>query len=109
MNETVLLVTGIFLDFSAALILLVPIYRFSNIVNSIRLIQFAIIIFGLLPRSFDEETKKMHDEVMFDISKSHDDSEKFSKQMIKYEKDLFPYGITILGTGFILIVIGTLS
>lgn len=108
MSDTVLLVTGIFLDFSAALILLVPIYHFSSFTNSIRQIQYAIIRFGLLPRTFDEEVKRIHDELMYDLSQSHEKNEEYTKRMIKYEKDFFPFGIALLGIGFVFIVIGTI-
>ena len=108
MNETVLLVAVIFLDFSAALILLVPIYRFSYLTNSLSAIQTAIINFGFIPRSISKETAIMHDELMYDMIQSHSDNEKLSRQMIKYEKDFIPYGITILGIGFVFIVIGTI-
>ena len=108
MSETVLLVAGIFLAFSAALILLVPIYRFSSLTNSIRQIQFAIISFGLIPRSFDEEIKRTHDELMYDMTQSHDENDEYTKRMIKYEKEYFPFGIALLGIGFVFIVTATI-
>ena len=108
-NSTVLLVSGIFLDFAAGLILIFPILRFSIITTHLSNVQSALFKFGSLHSKDDAEAAKICDEVIYFLRPDIEEMSSVSVQTKRYEKELFPYGITFLGVGFVLIILGSLT
>lgn len=111
MDSLVILVAGIFLDFGAALMLIVPVVRFSVVTTHISKIQQELL--ELIPMIFrndiiDKETSRVESDIQFEFNKDREEMKVLARQTRRYEKRIFPYGITFLGIGFVFIVIGTM-
>lgn len=106
MNEVVILTIGLFLEFGAALTLLVPVYRISAITNKMASMQDIIRLVVSEP---DIKTVKATKEIKYDLESDIREMRALQTHSKKYERELFPYGIAFMAVGFIAIVVGTLA
>lgn len=98
MDGLVILVAGLFLDFAAALTLIVPIPKLSSVLRQISTLQQAVMS-DASGQSFDWT---------FSLQEDYNSSETMHAELARYEKQLFPYGIAFLVVGFAFVVAGVM-
>ena len=104
-DEQVVILTIGFLEFGAALTLLVPVYKISLITNKMSTMQDIIRLVVSEP---DIKTVKAA-EMKYDLEADVKEMRALQAHSEKYERELFPYGIAFMTVGFIAIVAGTLA
>lgn len=99
MDGLAILVVGLFLDFAAALTLLIPIPKVSSILRLISTLQQAVVL----------DDSGQSDDLAFSIQDDRRYLKKISEETSKYEEQLFPYGLVFLVVGFVLVVVGVMA
>ena len=99
MDGLVILVAGLFLDFAAALILLIPLPKLSRVSGLISTLQQGVVA---------NDASGQSEDFAFYVQEDRPFLDKLSADMTKHERHLFPYGIAFLAAGFAFVVVGVL-